>query len=166
MNLPLKLRHGDNLAALYVKFNAVIDYLTRTRLVAGSGIRVSQLPAGQTIESTATAAGGSAAAPAGGMFQVRKNPDGTVTVTAGIALISPGYGPAEVAGTTLQGSPGYLMLNATRADRALFYSVESTIAAGAIPGERMTWPIACLGPTFAQLWTGGMIDFSVRYYVV
>ncbi len=62
--LPPKLTHGDNLANLFEKFNTVIDYLREIRLVAGHGIRINHLPAGTTIESTATASGGSPAAPA------------------------------------------------------------------------------------------------------
>jgi len=56
--IPPKLTHGDNLANLFEKFNAVIDYLREIRLVPGSGIRINRLPAGTTIESTATATGG------------------------------------------------------------------------------------------------------------
>ena len=61
---PPKLTHGDNLANLFQKFNTVIDYLREIRLVAGNGIRINRLPAGTTIESTATATGGSPQAPA------------------------------------------------------------------------------------------------------
>ena len=57
MMIPPKLRHGDNLANLFEKFNTVIDYLREIRLVAGNGIRINRLPAGTTIESTATATG-------------------------------------------------------------------------------------------------------------
>lgn len=60
---PNKIQHGDNLANLFQKYNEVIDYLRQTRLVAGPGMRINKLPAGITIESTATAAGGSPAAP-------------------------------------------------------------------------------------------------------
>lgn len=56
--LPNKLQHGDNLASLFDKFNRIIDYLREIRLVAGHGIRINRLPAGTTIESTATATGG------------------------------------------------------------------------------------------------------------
>ena len=55
---PNKIQHGDNLANLFEKFNTVIDYLREIRLVAGNGIRINRLPAGTTIESTATATGG------------------------------------------------------------------------------------------------------------
>ena len=64
MIIPPKLTHGDNLANLFEKFNRVIDYLHEIRLVAGPGIRINRLPAGTTIESTATATGGTPAAPA------------------------------------------------------------------------------------------------------
>lgn len=63
MMIPPKLTHGDNLANLFEKFNTVIDYLREIRLVAGNGIRINRLPAGTTIESTATATGGTPAAP-------------------------------------------------------------------------------------------------------
>ena len=58
MMIPPKLRHNDNLGNLFEKFNAVIDYLREIRLIAGNGIRLNRLPAGTTIESTATAEGG------------------------------------------------------------------------------------------------------------
>lgn len=61
--IPMKLNHGDNLANLFQKYNEVIDYLRQTRLVAGPGMRINKLASGITIESTATAAGGSPAAP-------------------------------------------------------------------------------------------------------
>lgn len=60
--LPNKLQHGDTLASLFEKFNAVIDYLREIRLVAGTGIRLNQLANGTTIESTATSSGGGASA--------------------------------------------------------------------------------------------------------
>ena len=63
MMIPPKLRHGDNLSNLFEKFNTVIDYLREIRLVAGNGIRINRRPAGTTIESTATATGGTPAAP-------------------------------------------------------------------------------------------------------
>ena len=63
MMIPPKLTHGDNLANLFEKFNRVIDYLHEIRLVAGNGIRLNRLSAGTTIESTATASGGTSSAP-------------------------------------------------------------------------------------------------------
>jgi len=64
--LPTKLTHGDNLANLFDKYNRLVDYLRETRLVAGPGMRINHLPAGTTIESTATATGGTPQAPAQG----------------------------------------------------------------------------------------------------
>ena len=61
--LPNKLQHGDSLARLFDLWNQLIDYLREIRLVAGNGIRINRLPAGTTIESTATAAGSAASAP-------------------------------------------------------------------------------------------------------
>ena len=61
---PPKLTHGEKLADLFQKYNEMVDYLRETRLVAGNGIRINRLPAGTTIESTATASGGTPAAPA------------------------------------------------------------------------------------------------------
>ena len=64
--LPNKLQHGEKLADLFRKYNEMIDYLREIRLVAGNGIRINRLPAGTTIESTATASGGTPSAPAAG----------------------------------------------------------------------------------------------------
>ena len=61
---PNKLQHGDSIARLFDLWNQLIDYLQATRLVAGHGIRINKHPAGTTIESTATASGGSPSAPA------------------------------------------------------------------------------------------------------
>ena len=61
--LPNKLNRGDSLVRLFDLWNQLIDYLHETRLVAGHGIRINRLPAGTTIESTATATGGTPAAP-------------------------------------------------------------------------------------------------------
>lgn len=171
MNPPLKLRHGDTLATLYDKFNAVIDYLTRTRLVAGSGIRVSQLPAGQTIESTSTAAGGTAAAPAAGMFRVSESGE-TVTVTGGIATLGSAYGGAyEVTAATLsRTSPSsqLAVLLVWPADGLPSFAFGSDGSDGYIPGRQVSWPLARLSygtSPLVQLWQGGMIDFSLRYYL-
>lgn len=61
--LPNKLTHGEKLADLFRKYNEMVDYLHETRLVAGPGMRINRLPAGMTIESTATATRGTPAAP-------------------------------------------------------------------------------------------------------
>lgn len=66
MMIPPKLQHGDNLQNLFQKFNTVIDYLREIRLVAGNGIRINRLPAGTTIESTATATGAAVSSGGGG----------------------------------------------------------------------------------------------------
>lgn len=62
MILPPKLTHGDNQGNLFEKFNSVIDYLREIRPVAGNGVRISRLPAGMKIESTATGTGGGVSA--------------------------------------------------------------------------------------------------------
>lgn len=61
--LPSKLNHGDSLARLFDRWNQLVDYLHEIRLVAGNGIRINRLPAGTTIESTATATAAAAAPP-------------------------------------------------------------------------------------------------------
>ena len=61
--LPNKLNRGDSLVRLFDLWNQLIDYLHEIRLVAGNGIRINRLPAGTTIESTATATGGTPSAP-------------------------------------------------------------------------------------------------------
>ena len=61
--IPNKLNHGENIASLFEKFNALIDYLRQIRLVAGSGIRLNKLVTGITIESTAQSSGGGMTAP-------------------------------------------------------------------------------------------------------
>lgn len=63
MMIPPKLQHGDNLANLFQKYNEMIEYLRETRLIAGPGMRINHLATGITIESTATATGGTPAAP-------------------------------------------------------------------------------------------------------
>jgi hypothetical protein len=78
--LPNKLTHGEKLADLFRKYNEMVDYLHGTRLVAGNGIRINHLPAGMTIESTATATGGTPSAPAaekGHPFDLQIINDGT-----------------------------------------------------------------------------------------
>ena len=71
MMIPPKLRHNDNLGNLFEKFNAVIDYLREIRLIAGNGIRLNRLPAGTTIESTATAEGGFSSGAGGHPFDAK-----------------------------------------------------------------------------------------------
>ena len=79
MRLPPKLTHGDNLANLFEKYNELIDYLRENRLAAGPGVRINHIAAGISIESTATATGGSPAAPAANNhpFDVRIINNGT-----------------------------------------------------------------------------------------
>ena len=61
--LPNKLQHGEKLDDLFRKYNEMVDYLRETRLVPGPGMRINRLPSGITIESTATASGGTPSAP-------------------------------------------------------------------------------------------------------
>ena len=61
--LPNKIQHGESLANLFQKYNEMIDYLRQTRLVAGPGMRINKLASGITIESTATATGGTPSDP-------------------------------------------------------------------------------------------------------
>ena len=172
MNIPLKLKHGDNLATLFDRFNAVIDYLSRTRIVAGNGVRTQQLPAGTVIENTATASGGGAAAvPAGGMFQVTENPDGTVTISGGVCLLRGGANAvmSTVQGATLQRgqNENYALLVYTK-NSGVSLVLAPEIGNYYNPGTQISWPLAQLsiGSTkLIQLWQGGMIDFTLRYYI-
>ena len=176
MNIPLKLKHGDNLATLFDRFNAVIDYLSRTRIVAGNGVRTQQLPAGTVIENTATASGGGAAAvPAGGMFRVTisidENNVETVHITGGSILIDPLNGrPSSVnAGTLTRTSPDtqeYVLLLCSASGFPSF-AFGASVYDGYTPGQQISWPLARIwdGQTVEQLWQGGMIDFTTRYYI-
>lgn len=176
MNPPLKLRHGDTLATLYDRFNAVIDYLTRTRIVAGNGIRTQQLPAGTVIESAASAGGGaSAAPPAGGMFRVSIYVDAdnveTVSITSGSVLLDPlnGMPTGVAAGTLTRTSPDtqkYVLLICGTSGWTSF-AFGASVYDGYTPGQQISWPLARIwnGPTVEQLWQGGMIDFTTRYYI-
>ena len=76
--LPNKLQHGDTLASLLQKYNEMVDYLRETRLVAGPGMRINRHPSGTTIESTATASGGTPPIPLEGHpFDLQIINDGT-----------------------------------------------------------------------------------------
>ena len=123
--------------------------------------------------------GGGGGAVFNGMFAVTENEDGTVTVSDGMAITTFNDGPRPVPGTTLS-TPSrtgllYVVLNARLASGGRWdfsFSVERSNADhGYIPGEQITWAIARLTTTgtpaypFAQLWQGGLIDFSSRYYL-
>ena len=60
---PTKLQKGESYGVLLERYNQLVDYLRETRLVSGSGIRINKRAAGITIESTATASGGTPSAP-------------------------------------------------------------------------------------------------------
>ena len=112
-----------------------------------------------------------------GMFAVTENEDGTVVVEGGMAITGFGSGPRAVEGTTLRKTSRdglqIVMLNARLDDGnwELFFSIQRGMTGGYIPGEQICWPLAqlaSLGPplrSFAQLWQGGVIDFSSRYYL-
>ena len=127
--LPNKLTHGEKLADLFRKYNERVDYLRETRLVAGPGMRINRLPAGITIESTATsvatsAGSGTSAVPASvsGPFDVEtvntgteENPEWEIRVCnsndrtdSGIAgLLIIGNSQFEVAEDELDPPEGY-----------------------------------------------------------
>lgn len=112
-----------------------------------------------------------------GMFRVTENGDGTVAVGGGTVLTSFNYGFLTIEGTTLQrpvveNQLQYVVLNAlyTGGGWQLSFSIESgDINRGYIPGENICWHLARLSGgsryPFVQLWQGGMIDFSSRYYI-
>lgn len=121
--------------------------------------------------------GGGGASGYDGMFAVTENGDGTVTVGGGMAITVFGEGPKTVEGTTLpKPSPDGLLLALLNARLEgtrwnLFFSIGRSMYDGYIPGEQICWPLAQLtsdGPpahSFVQLWQGGVIDFSSRYYL-
>ena len=118
--------------------------------------------------------GGGAAAGYGGMFGVTENEDDTVTVGAGMAITAFREGPKFVAETTLRkNASGRLLLVLLNArleggEWDLFLSIGEGLTGGYIPGRQICWPLARLtsgGYSFAQLWQGGVIDFSSRYYL-
>lgn len=79
--LPNKLQHGDSTARLFDLWNQLIDYLREIRLVAGNGIRINRLPAGTTIESTATAAAGAVSVPDSWRCDIIPDDNGGASVT-------------------------------------------------------------------------------------
>ena len=121
--------------------------------------------------------GGGGAAGYSGMFGVTENEDNTVTVGGGMAITTFGEGPKTVEGTTLRKTASdrlqLVLLNArlTGATWSLFFSIGEGMYSGYIPGEQICWPLARLTSggspprSFVQLWQGGVIDFSSRYYL-
>ena len=120
--------------------------------------------------------GGGGAAGYTGMFGVTENEDNTVSVGGGMVLTSFNYGFQTIEGTTLQrpvveNQFQYVVLNALYrpAGWQLYFSIEAgDINRGYIPGEQVCWHLARLSVRpfpFVQLWQGGMIDFSSRYYI-
>lgn len=136
--LPNKLQHGDTLANLLQKYNEMVDYLRETRLVAGPGMRINRLPAGTTIESTATATRGGVSAPAGdkgGPFAVEiaelGNPSGPRVVLcnsdsrSGIAgVVRVGSHLATVRDMDWQPQAGVLFLDVTYDENTEKYVIE------------------------------------------
>jgi len=123
--------------------------------------------------------GGAGSASCGGMFAVHENSDGSIGVAGGVVRVGE-TGLCEVEPATLprpervSGWHYYVLLLARReADNGrewrFFFSVGDDPEAGYIAGEQLCWPLARLagGPRepFLQLWQGGMIDFSLRYYL-
>ena len=112
-----------------------------------------------------------------GMFAVTENEDATVTIGGGMAITTFGDGPRIVEEATLQKpSSSRLLLALLNARRSggvwnLFFSIEEGMYGGYIPGEQICWPLAQLTSggspprSFVQLWQGGVIDFSSRYYL-
>lgn len=55
MNLPRKVRKGENFLVMYDLWNGLIDYLSSCRLVAGARISLQRLPAGTIITAQSQA---------------------------------------------------------------------------------------------------------------
>ena len=49
MNLPRKVRKGENFLVMYDLWNGLVDYLASVRLVAGARITLQKLPSGTVI---------------------------------------------------------------------------------------------------------------------
>ena len=60
MNLPRKVRKGENFLVMYDLWNGLIDYLTSCRLVAGARISLQKLPSGTVISAARQTSSGSA----------------------------------------------------------------------------------------------------------
>ena len=119
--------------------------------------------------------GGAGGSTYNGMFAVTENEDRTVTVGGGLAITTFSEAPKTVEGTTLPAPDRskllFLLLNARLESgtwRFSFSIEESSTVKGYVPGEQICWHIARLTGgdySFAQLWQGGVIDFSSRYYL-
>ncbi len=110
-----------------------------------------------------------------GMFAVRENSDGTVTVGGGMMIKSYYEFPITVEEATLQrpATNSYqqfvLLVVELRGAHRIYFSIENGYGNEAyIPGEQICWTLARLSKgniPFAQLWQGGMIDFTSKYYL-
>ena len=175
------LLNGDQFKVTIVEaVNGLLDFCTRSHLIAGRGIALDRTPGGTVIRSTSAAGPGAQAfSPSyDGMFAVRENDDGTVTVNGGFVDLTPigPNAPREIAGSTLQKpeveyptSQLFVLLTARYVLGLWQLAFEiSTDGRLYTPGELISWPLARLsspGKEFVQLWQNGMINFSDRYYL-
>ena len=133
---------------------------------------------GQSDGSAYIYLGGGGSSGYTGMFAVTENGDNTVTVGSGMVIKSFYEYPIEVPGATLQrpaASADYqqfvLLIVELGGAKRIYFS----IATGSgysnewyIPGVQICWTLARLSKEFtpfAQLWQGGVIDFTNKYYL-
>ena len=111
-----------------------------------------------------------------GMFAVTENSDNTVTIGGGMVLVSYNEPLFSMEETTLPrptySGLQYVLLNAVRQNGLwnVYFSVENgNMNRGYVPGERICWHLARLSYgdryPFVQLWQGGVIDFTTRYFI-
>ena len=86
--IPGKLTHGEKIHSIFAKWNSLIDYLSRSKPVAGPGIKISRTASG-TVFSAAGGSGTTAALPKiFGSFQVAVADGGKLSVGEGLVNIN------------------------------------------------------------------------------
>lgn len=111
-----------------------------------------------------------------GMFRVTENGTESVTIGGGMVILSFNEQIISMEGATLSrpgfSGPVYVLLNAVRTGGTwnTYFSVEgASLSAGYVPGERICWQLARLTYgdryPFVQMWQGGVIDFTTRYFL-
>ncbi len=86
--IPHKLTHGEKIHSIFAKWNSLIDYLYRSRPVAGPGVKISRTASG-TVFSAASTTGATAVLPTiFGSFKVTVTDSSQLSVSEGFVNIN------------------------------------------------------------------------------
>ena len=113
--IPPRLRRGDPIGKLVDHWNMLIDHLNEIRIVAGSGISVTKMPAGTVIKA-GSYRGTSGTSGSPGLFQVTIDKEKQLVIGKGFVNRN-GLEMSEYPGGKVEPANGYLCICSEPSDK-------------------------------------------------